>query len=328
MQPRGRIYTPAPLAKHPLNEGRVLWLQGLTTELTGGPQWFDTARNNPGTLTNGPVWTPTPYGAGITAASGSSQMVDCGTPAGLNGATKAVLSAWVYKPDNSVTAGLGASGGSTGGGDRFSFFWYTDGTGYFSAENGSAAYGFVSIPVGWRRVCAAYDGTAGGNSTRLRVWVDGVPQTLSFTGTIPATLSSIVGPFTVGRDSSTRYCDGTYPDVSLWLGRAWSDADAALDFDQSLRGNPDTLRRAVPRVAVFSGAAAVTSAQQAYRFRDDDGSESTATWLAAENANISRDAGVATRLRVGVGYTGDPPATALKLQYRKVGDTTWKTVGN
>ena len=47
---------------------------------------------------------------------------------------------------------------------------------------------------------------------------------------------------------------------------------------------------------------------------------------AAEDADISVAALTAKRLRVQVAATGDPSAKSFKLQYRKVGDGTWRDI--
>jgi hypothetical protein len=67
-------------------------------------------------------------------------------------------------------------------------------------------------------------------------------------------------------------------------------------------------------------------AQSHYRFRNDDGSETTATWAAAEDTNVTIAALTPKRLRVEIGATGNPASAAYKLQYRKVGDSTWRDI--
>lgn len=72
----------------------------------------------------------------------------------------------------------------------------------------------------------------------------------------------------------------------------------------------------------------VTFEQEGYRWRADDGSETTATWLATQDTNITRAPGLNTRLRALVDSTGgDPNAEPLKLEYRKVGNNAWRRVG-
>ena len=63
--------------------------------------------------------------------------------------------------------------------------------------------------------------------------------------------------------------------------------------------------------------------QRTFRFRNDDGSESTATWIAGEGLDVSRDKLIPTRLRLQTTTEGNTPSFGLKLQYRKVGDSTW-----
>lgn len=68
---------------------------------------------------------------------------------------------------------------------------------------------------------------------------------------------------------------------------------------------------------------------EGYRFVDDDGSESTASFLAAQDTNITRAKALNTRLRTLVDTTGsNPPTVAVTLQFRRVGDadTEWEDV--
>jgi hypothetical protein len=68
--------------------------------------------------------------------------------------------------------------------------------------------------------------------------------------------------------------------------------------------------------------------QEGFRFRNDDGSETSATWVAAQDTNISRGAGINTRLRMLTNIVSDPPSQRAKLQFRKVGQTDWMDVIN
>lgn len=66
-----------------------------------------------------------------------------------------------------------------------------------------------------------------------------------------------------------------------------------------------------------------TLEQEGYRWRNDDGSESAATWLASQDANIEVAVEVPKRLRVLVNASGDPASKRFKLQYRPTGGDTW-----
>jgi len=76
--------------------------------------------------------------------------------------------------------------------------------------------------------------------------------------------------------------------------------------------------------ATYTTATLLTQAR--FRWRNDDGSESAATWAAAEDTNVTIAALTPKRLRVEITATGDPASAAYKLQYRKVGDTFWRDV--
>lgn len=66
--------------------------------------------------------------------------------------------------------------------------------------------------------------------------------------------------------------------------------------------------------------------QEGYRWRNDDGSESTATWLAAQDTDTQQPTGQNLRLRMLVNAAGDPPSQQYQLEWRKVGTSTWRTV--
>lgn len=66
--------------------------------------------------------------------------------------------------------------------------------------------------------------------------------------------------------------------------------------------------------------------QEGYRFRDDDGSESAATWLASQDSNVTRATATNTRLRALLNATGNPPSQQYQLEFKKSSDTTYKRV--
>jgi len=67
-------------------------------------------------------------------------------------------------------------------------------------------------------------------------------------------------------------------------------------------------------------------AQEGFRFRDDDGSESSASWLIAQDTNISRASLTNTRLRVLLNATNDPASSQYQLEYKEDVDSTWQKV--
>lgn len=53
--------------------------------------------------------------------------------------------------------------------------------------------------------------------------------------------------------------------------------------------------------------------QTAFRFREDDDDENSATWIASENTDISRAPGVNTRIRIQTDVVGDAPSQGYQL---------------
>ena len=70
-------------------------------------------------------------------------------------------------------------------------------------------------------------------------------------------------------------------------------------------------------------ADAGTVEQEGFRFRADDGTETTATWIDTQDTNIVRQQSTNTRLRIVLNSTLDRGAESYRLEFREVGGTTW-----
>jgi hypothetical protein len=81
----------------------------------------------------------------------------------------------------------------------------------------------------------------------------------------------------------------------------------------------------VGRVALLAATVSSPAIQEGFRWRNDDGSETTATWIAAQDTAASLALATAARLRVLID-TNAPLTVTPKLYYRKVGDPTWLPV--
>jgi hypothetical protein len=77
---------------------------------------------------------------------------------------------------------------------------------------------------------------------------------------------------------------------------------------------------------LIGGLAAALLVQEGFRWYADNGSESGSTAQATQDTSITLAADTPTRLRVLIDATGNPPATLFKLQYRRVGGSSWKDV--
>lgn len=83
--------------------------------------------------------------------------------------------------------------------------------GYGMFSNGSSAFGSIartSIDTYWIIV---FDGSLSGNSNKLKIWMQGTQQTLSFTGTIPNTTSNNASEVPqIGRGGTTVRASDNY----------------------------------------------------------------------------------------------------------------------
>lgn len=109
------------------------------------------------------------------------------------------------------------------------------------------------------------------------------------------------------------------------LFEAWLSADTTLNWR---RGGNDTTGRL--QLYVVQMPQSVVYEQEGYRWRDDDGSESAATWREAQDTTTTVNIGETVRLRVLSANTGNvtPPSATATLQWRRQGDADsfWEDV--
>ena len=132
------------------------------------------------------------------------------------------------------------------------------------------------------------------------------------------------------RTNSTNYfsADKTYNNTSYHLESntwstnpntsaawTWTEVDALQAGMKFISGGA----QAVTQVYVEVDYTPATLEQEGFRFRNDDGSETTATWKAAQDTNVKIMADTNTRLRVLLNATGDPSAQNYQLEFRESG---------
>ena len=81
-----------------------------------------------------------------------------------------------------------------------------------------------------------------------------------------------------------------------------------------------------PQLIIDYTPAPATLDQEGFRFRNDDGSETTATWAAAQDTDVTKAISSALRLRILINGTADPASQQYQLEYKKSTDSTWKKV--
>lgn len=74
---------------------------------------------------------------------------------------------------------------------------------------------------------------------------------------------------------------------------------------------------------IGAGAPSPTEDLEGFRWRNDDGSESAATWINAQDADLTAPNNVRKRFRGLVNATNDPSAAQYTLEYRRAGSSLW-----
>jgi hypothetical protein len=82
---------------------------------------------------------------------------------------------------------------------------------------------------------------------------------------------------------------------------------------------------AAMHIAFAIGAAvSPTLEQEGFRFRNDDGSESTATWREVQDTNDNVARVTTIRLRMLINATNDPNSQGYQIEARKAGSLDWR----
>jgi hypothetical protein len=200
-------------------------------DISGTTAYDRSGAGNNGTLTNGPTKTIGKLGQALSF-DGTDDYVTMGDLSIVDGASALTLSAWFKRSAASAQLTVGKV---TNDLQRFDITMWTDGNVYLNNGDGTApAYGyFVSNDTNWHHIVYVYDGSLSGNSNRTKAYVDGVAQSLTFSGTIPVTTQSTADPFVFGRNLSTgTYSLGNIDEVRLY-NRAFTAAEAISLYNQS-----------------------------------------------------------------------------------------------
>ena len=113
--------------------------------------------------------------------------------------------------------------------------------------------------------------------------------------------------------------------VAIWNEIATATAQATTSADS---GSINLTIASATGLSTVTGLSTATYEFEAFRFRNDNGTEITATWRAVQDANISLNTNVIVRLRTLIDSTGDADPAQVTLQYRKVGEAEndWRNV--
>lgn len=148
----------------------------------------------------------------------------------------------------------------------------------------------------------------------------------TFDGTNETWIGTFIGTtsFTNGFNRFRLEANGTTFTLKHWNGSGWDVVGSPITDSTYTTGNQvgfwSRNNGSKPRVDTITGGALVdpaTLTQSAYRFLNDDGSESTATFMAAINTPASLAPGATLRIRLQIDSTNNADARQFKLQYRQ-----------
>jgi len=161
----------------------------------------------------------------------------------LAGASAFTLSGWFKKADAGHRVGISYDNSSN---VRTSILYNTDSNVYFSVATAGANYGAFSLAsTDWVHLVMVFDGSASGNANRLKGYLDGVEQTLTFNSTIPAAAHSQSAIFRIGKDEGHgAFSQGSIDEVSVF-----SSALTAREVDALYNNGRPTKIRTNPNLA-------------------------------------------------------------------------------
>jgi hypothetical protein len=160
---------------------------------------------------------------------GVDDVVDHGDINAIDGASVLTISFWVYMNSLAGTWGLFGKAGSG------SFFHDNNvgGDGTYRVGIGSAT-GHVTAMLAnqtWTHAAMVFDGGGSANADRLKLYKDGVSQTVSFSGTIPSTIpDGGAAVFVIGRRTLT----GTASNSRIGHVKLWTAALTAGELQAEM----------------------------------------------------------------------------------------------
>ena len=152
----------------------------------------------------------------------------------MDGASKITVEAVATMADNAAAYPIyGWYSGSEN--DAF-YLYYNNGSWKVSVSAGGASYGSCTYSIIGQNVHVRveYDGSqSGNNAAALKFYINGVQQTLSFTGTIPAALNTEgVGIYTGTINGTSNYFNGNISYLRVWIAKVPTAAENTRHYNQ------------------------------------------------------------------------------------------------
>ena len=211
-----------------------------------------------------------------------------------NNVSQITYSAWVYF-DNLNTQNF-IMFPDSGGGDGFGFFDYGNGNIYFQSDNTTNSNrGYISnsglySTNEWVHFAMVFDGTATGNSNRLKAYVNGNLLSLTFVGTIPSTTQSSSNNLLIGSRKDGNSLNGKIDQVRIF-NTALSSSDITTltrGIATSYSGQESNITYgtgAFGKAAIFNGSSSLIDIDNSSVF--DLTTYSVSFWIYAADYNQS-----------------------------------------
>lgn len=155
-----------------------------------------------------------------------------------NNVTQQTWTAWA-KFDNLNTQNFILFNENNGGGNGFGFFTWTNGDIYFQTDNTTNSNRGVASSSGlfttgeWVHFAMVYDGTATGNSNRLKAYINGSLITFhTIAGTIPSTTNSTSSTTQIGSRGGGISFDGLIDQVRIF-NKAISSSEVTSLYNET-----------------------------------------------------------------------------------------------
>jgi hypothetical protein len=186
----------------------LLHLDETNGDNAGVDVFDETANNNDGEFFGTNVASAVVNGISGKARdfNGTDDYIDLGAMNSVEGVSKLTFDAWIFREGGSSYEGILSKFGTANDSIDFILGGATSGVDdlFVRISTGAAqAYGYTTgnyiTANNWHHVAMVFDGTQATNATRLKIYIDGNQQALTFSGTIPATTPANATNLSIGK---------------------------------------------------------------------------------------------------------------------------------
>jgi len=154
----------------------------------------------------------------------SGQHINLGTISSLNSASAFTIGFWAKLDTPQTNDGVMFTN-RVDNNNRITIYRYNTSI-YFHVNSSGSNQGNVTAPStgAWTHISMVYDGSGSANADRLKVYFNGVAQTLSYGGTIPATTGTYSTSYIGSRGDGTNEYNGFLDEFAIWNTALSADA--------------------------------------------------------------------------------------------------------